>query len=460
MPGSYNVIEKYRVETETTAPLHFGSSFGEQSEVLVHPVTGKPFLQASGIAGVLRSASVHVNGTEISEELFGRSLRGKSETEMGSRLNVSDGEFDLETVQMEYRPRVSIDPVSGTVSAGEISGSGQTSGHKFDIELVGQKAKLVFYLYLFHDQEDDLREKLEMVLAELKEEQLHFGGQRSNGAGGLKLLALKHHSFCMTDAEGRRGWVLEAEMDRDCPGKTVPVYDDIKDSLPKAERKMLAFTITLEGKTENGLLVKGIAPEGVGKDAADAENMKNAAGRYIVPGSSLKGTLRNRMTYIADYLGKKEMIPDIFGAAGKKESRGSRGILQVRDIVMSEDTSPFHQYRIHIDKFTGGVMNGALFSEKTVSGKVKAQISVEDSEMADAAAGLLILAIRDLSCGLINLGSGYSIGRGFIDADRVVIRSEQDGEEAAICFDGPGKGITDPGKLISRCLKAVQQWEA
>ncbi len=460
MPGSYNVIEKYRVEIETTSPLHVGSSFGERSEVLVHPVTGKPFLQASSIAGVLRSASNHVNGKELSDELFGSSLRGKSDTDNGSRLNLSDGEFAMETVRMEYRPRVSIDPVSGTVSTGEVSGSGQTSGHKFDIELIGQKAKLVFYLYLFHDQEDGLREATERVLAELKEEQLQFGGQKSNGAGGLKLLALKYHSFCMMDLEGRRGWGLEAEMDQGSPEKNVPTYQDIKDRLPEAGRKMLAFTVTMEGKTENGLLIKGVASEGVGKDAADAENMKNAAGRYIVPGSSLKGSLRNRMTYIAEYLGKLEMIPDIFGAAGNKENRGSRGILQVRDIVMAENTPSFHQYRIHIDKFTGGVMNGALFSEKTVSGNVKAHISVESSEMADAATGLLILALRDLSCGLINLGSGYSIGRGFIKADRLVIHSEQDGEEAVIIFEGTEKGITDPGKLISRCLKAVQQWEA
>ncbi len=458
MPGSYNVIEKYRVEVETTSPLHVGSSFGEQSEVLVHPITDKPFLQASGIAGVLRAASIYANGSDLTDEIFGSSLNTLSETDTGSRLNVSDGEFNMDTVQMEYRPRVSIDPVSGTVSACEISGSGETSGHKFDIELISQNAKLVFFLYLFHNREDSLREALEMVLAELKEEQLRFGGQKSNGAGGFKLLELKRHSFNMMEPAGRRDWAFESEMDQ-TGGKNDATYLDILDTLPDISRKVLAYTVILEGKTENGLLVKGVAPEGVGKDAADVENMRNGSGRYIVPGSSLKGTLRNRMTYIAKYLGKQKLVSDIFGNSGNRENKGKKGILMFRDIVMSDDTPSFHQYRIHIDKFTGGVMNGALFSDKAISGRIVARISIENSALADAAAGLLILALRDLSCGVINLGSGYSIGRGFVDADRVTIYSEQDDEEAVICFKDSEKGVRDSCKLVSRCLKAVQQWE-
>ena len=39
--------------------------------------------------------------------------------------------------------------------------------------------------------------------------------------------------------------------------------------------------------------MKGNAADGVGKDTPDAVNMQDSAGRYIVPGSAIKGTIRN-----------------------------------------------------------------------------------------------------------------------------------------------------------------------
>ena len=460
MANRYDAIEKYKLEIETTAPLHVGSSFGERSEVLVHPLTNLPFVQASSIAGVLRSTSEYVNGIEKTAGLFGSSLQDAADTDTGSRVYISDGEFQKETVRMEYRPRVSIDPVTGTVSSGEISGSGQMSGHKFDMELIGQGARLVFFLYLFHEKQDELKEFLEAVLSEMKAGQILIGGQKSNGSGAFKLISLKHHSFAMDNAADRSDWAVEEEMDAEKVPASAPKYQGISDSLSNTGKELQKFAIKLQGKTESGLLVKGVAAEGVGKDAADEENMRNASGRFIVPGSSLKGALRSRMAYIAEYLGKKEIVPVIFGIAGDKKTRGNNGILQFRDIVMAQHTPTLRQRRIHIDKFTGGVMNGALFSEETISGEIQAEIIVENGNNAEAAAGLLILALRDLAYGIMNLGSGFSVGRGFIQVEKLTIQSLQDGKSAEIQFTEQGNRITRSDDLIKKCLQALQQWGA
>ena len=101
MAYAYQIIDKYRAEVKTTAPLHVGSADREENEVLLHPVTDDPFLQASSIAGVLRTISETVNGADATKELFGSSYQKGDDTDRGSRVIISDGVRKLETVKME-----------------------------------------------------------------------------------------------------------------------------------------------------------------------------------------------------------------------------------------------------------------------------------------------------------------------------------------------------------------------
>ena len=70
--GSYDKIVKYSVTAKCTEPLHVGSVSGDTEEILVHPVTGNPFIQATSIAGVFREYYEQVYGELKAEELFGR----------------------------------------------------------------------------------------------------------------------------------------------------------------------------------------------------------------------------------------------------------------------------------------------------------------------------------------------------------------------------------------------------
>ena len=466
MAYAYQIIDKYRAEVKTTAPLHVGSADREENEVLLHPVTDDPFLQASSIAGVLRTISETVNGADATKELFGSSYQKGDDTDRGSRVIISDGVMKLDTVKMEYRPRVKIDPRSGTVSSSKTGGSENDVGHKFGMELIGTGAEIEFFIYLFSTAEKSCKADLEKILAMLRTGGVQIGGQKTNGSGFLKLTSLKYHRFDMTTVEGRRDWAREELMDTsfDKTG-TIPKYEEKIKKLPNPGSSKTAYVVRLTGKTEGALLVKGIAAEGVGKDAPDAENMKNAAGKYIVPGSSLKGAVRSRMTYIAEYLQKKGIIEEIFGRTASTGDPGTSGSLIFKDIVLTDGTKTIRQHRIHLDKFTGGVMHGGLFSEKTVSGDINAEIIVKDGTYSDAATGLLLLALRDLAVGMINIGSGYNVGRGFITADKVSISAMQDGaetKEAVISFAGSGDegrdNIKDQDQVINCCLQALDKW--
>ena len=98
-------------------------------------------------------------------------------------------------------------------------------------------------------------------------------------------------------------------------------------------------------------------------------------------------------------------------------------------------------HRIHIDKFTGGVMNGSLFSEKNVFGNMEIRMRILKRNKPDSTCGLLLLALRDMAVGMVSVGSGRNVGKGFIQVEQLVIKSE------------------DPSGIFDKCLSAVREEE-
>ena len=93
------------------------------------------------------------------------------------------------------------------------------------------------------------------------------------------------------------------------------------------------------------------------------------------------------------------------------------------------------QHRIHIDKFTGGVMNGALFSTKDVHGEVDLRINIANRNNPDQTLALLLFALRDLANGSYNLGSGYSVGKGFLTVNRIDVRKPGKNQNCSIVYE-------------------------
>ena len=142
----YDYIQKFRIQAKLTQPLHVGSGAGGSEEVLIHPVTRNPFVQATGIAGPFRanfaagrtakqvgdvfgisgeelppvpekkkgdgvqSANPETTAdvTEVPQKTNGKLVRAD---DVESRICFTDGIFITEP-KMELRPHVKIDPVS------------------------------------------------------------------------------------------------------------------------------------------------------------------------------------------------------------------------------------------------------------------------------------------------------------------------------------------------------------
>ena len=187
----------------------------------------------------------------------------------------------------------------------------------------------MFYLYLFHEKGDLYKDCLERVLASLKTGRVQFGGQKTNGSGFLRLSSLKYSQFDMKDPNGRTAWAEENRMDN-ASGKKghISQYSEISNKLSAVEASGTAYVITLSGKTEGSLMVSGLAADGVGKEAPDAENMKNAAGQCYAKAHYLAAELEKaglKRCFEADFF--NEFVTECADPEGLLARLDEKGIL-------------------------------------------------------------------------------------------------------------------------------------
>lgn len=447
----YQTITKYQVHATCKEPLHIGNAVGSKEEVLIHPVDDVPFIQAASIAGVFREYCNRAYPDKV-EKLFGsrKIVQEENPEEYGSKIRFEDGRFakESESCRLELRARVSIDPESGTCSKSIVKGIERESGHKFSMEYVGAGAKVSFAVYLYDEQ---FQPVLENIFAAINNSEIAFGGQKSNGCGELHIDRLKKKCFHMKEKKDRALWMREEALaDRD--------YEDITAKLDKSATHGNAYEILVKGKTEGSLLVKSIAViHGVndGEKAPDAVNIQNAAKDYIIPGSSWKGTMRSQMARIAAYMGLEDVIENTFGKASS-DGDAKIGNIRFYDAVVGEqekNDKVVPSYRIHIDKFTGGVMQTGLFSEKNVFGDVTLRILVRNRNQPEQTMAVLLMALRDLAVGMVNIGGGYSVGKGILDVHSIVVKDCREHAEAVL--DMKQNSIQDEYGIIRRCMRAI-----
>ena len=462
----YTKAEIFEIDAETASPLHIGGPDGGNEQVLIHPERKVPFLQAFGIAGAFRALYEEKYGKDKTDELFGRNSddgTGQIKYDTG-QIKFTDGYFKEDSqIKMEIRPHIAIDRETGTAASSKVKGQSISSGHKFETEYVGAGNRFSFAIYILSSSAH--KEEIESLLQAMNAHDLQLGGLKSTGSGYIKAISVRYAIYDMTKPAERKAWLSD---DRSA----------LKEQEIGEAESGRAYELLLKGRTKGELLIKDIVPEGVGDGKADAVNIKNAKGEFIIPGSSLKGVIRSRMEMIAEY---KKLPEDVvlhaFGLNTKDDSNDSSkdsfedssyiGNLSFEDVIVeghgennSESVKNQEHTRahVHIDKFTGGAMYKHLFYEKNISGDVNIRIFVTadrcpDTDYAEKTLGLLILALRDLAAGEFTLGSGYGKGKGYIEADTLEIKKK--GEEV-MTVNFTDQTVRDADGLFEKCMNALE----
>lgn len=398
----YKLITNIYLTIENTGPLHIGT--GEE-EVLLDRTENKPYMPATGVAGALKAYIKEFLSIEDAETYFGSV--GKS-----SSIFISDAVSSIKV--LEKRPGLRIDPDKGS----------NKEGAKFDTEYAGAGHKFTIRFKIFSStlkEKQRILDILKICIKAINDKQLRFGGMKTSGAGTFKVLKVEISEFDLTTAQGLSNYLLNKEEKQSLIFLEKDMSDIIKESCFQDQGINDVFAVLeLQCFTLGPILSKGQAS--YNSEKADSENIKNALGSYIVPGSSLKGVLRAQCRKILNYLQKQDLLIKAFGSETEEDREIGR--VYTEDIVIQEAYAGSIYHRIKIDKFTSGVMTGALMSEQPVSGKLTMKIRYKlrnDDKENDAIVALLSLAVRDLALSNLPLGSGSSIGRGRLKASLLKI---------------------------------------
>ncbi len=273
------------------------------------------------------------------------------------------------------------------------------------------------------EDESELVTYLAVALSGLSSGDIALGARRSRGLGAVRTTSWRAVRYDLTSREGWMTWLLSDwevplagsvtattdvcdTCERACPGLT----------LAKVQDRRRRVVVVAEMSSPKGLLVRS-AP--TGPDAPDAAHLRSGE-RSVLPGTAVAGVLRKQALRIARIArdGKDDAerwVDRLFGprmvgitAAGSSGPYASR--LRVSESVIEGGTRS-RPSRVRIDRFTQGVVAGALFDEEPEHGG-RTRLRIELREPKPGELGLVLLLVKDLLTGEIAVGGTSAVGRG------------------------------------------------
>jgi len=424
---------------------HFGGT-GDGSadmEILRDPKEGFPLLPGTSLAGALRSHLSDVLGGYYKEEhkdvslLFGASRRDEQGTQ--SPLIVFDSFGRLpDGMTEEIRDGVAIDPETGTAMPRK----------KFDMEVI--PAGTVFPLRLDviigkPEEESPLLSLLVKALDGLTVGDISLGARRSRGLGAVIAGHWSAVRYDLTTPDGWLNWltsdtlhpIADDSNSSDKPKEAFEgAYHPIKWNEIADERNRLLVDAELFFTA--GILVRSPA---ITPDAPDSVHLISG-GRSVLPGTSLAGVLRNRALRIARIVhnGKDDAearVNCLFGSPleAEQEDKHLASRLRISESAIMEGRR-MRPSRIRLDRFTQGVVRGALFDEEPdYYGKGKVRFELRDPKSGES--GLLLLLLKDLLSGDLYIGGAAAVGRGAVKGT------------ASVCFENGKEAKIGAGLEIS-----------
>jgi CRISPR/Cas system CSM-associated protein Csm3 (group 7 of RAMP superfamily) len=429
--GARPLVARWVIQGRLTllTALHLGGGEGDHIDmpVLRDGRTGRPLLPGTTLAGALRSA--------LGDRLAGYGAREPVEVSylFGGCRGDDDGAqsplivFDAigtlpKGATIEARDGVAISPSTGIAEDHE----------KYDFEVLPADTTFPVRVDLLvpgegRVDEEQLLAWLAASLDAFSNGDNGFGARRTRGLGRVRA----EWSAKRYDLSTKQGWLEWARSDHEpaLPSTLGSIHDALA-ATPKGSqlvqppdaRALVTFRLSLQ--VEHDILVRSA---GTTPDAPDVAHLRSG-GVPILPGTSLAGVMRAQALRIARLVraahgDAERWIDQLFGprfegrrAAPGFEPRASR--LRVGEAKIEQSFSQ-RQARIAIDRFTQGVVDGALFDEQPeVRGNISLTLELKNPQPGEV--GLVLLVLKDLLEGRLPVGGTSSVGRGFVKGTATV----------------------------------------
>jgi CRISPR/Cas system CSM-associated protein Csm3 (group 7 of RAMP superfamily) len=376
--------------------------------LLIDAQSGNPLLQGTSLAGALRAHLRSVWKDCDDAALFGV-RKGTNEGEQ-SALIVDDAYG--ENWGIEHRDGVKLDAATRTAEDGKL--------YEFDVWRTGTRFPIRLELLVRGANEERstrLQEMLGTALHGLHDGGITLGGRKSRGLGMLTLERPSVTVYDLRTPAGLLGWL----RDDGVPADGLNALGGRKQAAP--DEMLVSLDMQL---LDGGLLVRGnTGRDDVGADAVQLQTRAGNKDEALIPGTSLAGALRGRALRIARTLASSDAAADalvdgLFGImpnGGRGSSIASK--VRVEEAILKDATTNYVQNRVSIDRFTGGALDTALFSEQPAlpaKPEAGAQFNFRARRASDAERALLLLVVKDLCLGDLPIGGTISIGRGRLRA--------------------------------------------
>lgn len=432
-----------RIVLEAQTPFAIGS--GEKDlltdALVVKDVNGLPFIPGTSIAGIIRSAcgikdQDHTpfgyqdkNGGEGSKVIFSDGvIIGKDGLPIDG-LHVIDKEdsFYAHFKTLPIRQHVCINS-KGT----------SDKGGKFDEQVTYKGTRFCFEMELLSSGSDEEKEFYNTMLDKLRSDTFRVGSGTRNGFGLMKIVSLSRRDYDLKDNKDLDDYVSRsASLYKPLKGAQSLSTDSIHDSLWKHYVLNLTpsdFFLFSSGFEDNNSNMTPVNETYIDWDANGKPRFKDRA--ILIPATSVKGALAHRTAYNWNKLKKRFVdgnednkpltgddnpaVEAIFGKSGKESKEDiKRGNIMLSDFFIDEGKAADNEKimnHVAIDRFTGGAIDGALFTEKVTNGRgrtITLTIDVlKDSLKDDDIKAAFEQSLQDIADGLLPLGGGINRGNG------------------------------------------------
>lgn len=464
---------KYKVVATNISPVSIKDG---DDNIKIDELTGKAYIPGSSIAGAFRDfyeKNIDKSSNEDNNILFGGKKSGMSSTVFYDAYFSDASNKEAEVMSSRPGLKIDRDRLIGKTFSGI-----KKSGSKFKRQFLNEGTSFEFTFelsnYTGSIEFEKMKQDFEELLKAFSHGEIPLGSNKMIGYGRFKGKEILKEITNFKNMKDILSYLLKEN------GQKIDITKNITEESyisPKVQFKVKAKTVT-------PILIKDEIVRLSGEP--DAINIKNAAGKEIIPGSSLKGALRTRAEKISKTFPQvtEETISNIFGIESKDgeghisrfncfdvkfknvNKNVSESINQDINISKNQDINKSVNKnisrnkgiynKIKIDYFSGGVVQGSLTNEETIMGDLELICTLDKSNFEESKGykkevALLLLVLRDLCIGNLSVGSGYAVGRGFIKAQTLEFF---DNEKLVYNFDLPDKKVEEKfNSYISELMK-------
>lgn len=450
MDNSARIIKKiiFNIPIQTYSPLRISSGVDDGiTDILVlKDKKGKAFIPGTSITGVLRAKMSNIYGDRAVDRLFG------SIDDDGNQSMVNISDIVLENAKIINRDGIKIDSFTGV----------SKQGAKFDFEAIDKGATGDLYIEVTlresclseqnkpnisyrKEHKDfaingDVYGELTATIADILTEGINVGSLTTKGYGKIKSKEpVKMYVFDFKNPQGAMKWwqYLNEGILQDVAytgNKTVAVVSE-KD-----------FVMQMEFALTSSMIIRDYDVDTDDEKEKIAAVQMKSGEDFVIPATSIKGVLKSRAYKILmnlnhhDEQEAEDFLDKLMGReTDNKEDKGQKSRLYIDEVYIRPNIlHSKKQSRNRIDRFTGGTIDSALFTDKPIwqidKSKATIAINLQVQNCDEKEAGLMLLVMKDLWLGDLAIGGNKAIGKGVLKGKKCTIQYA--GESFLIQDDG------------------------